>query len=120
MMMMKTNEIETSTINDLRARLRGELLSPGDAGYDAARRIWNAIIDKHPALIIRCAEASDVVSAVRFAREKQLPVAVRSGGHSVAGHGTCDDGLVIDLSRMKRVRVEPERRRAWTEAGVTV
>ncbi|MGA8656014.1 MAG: FAD-binding oxidoreductase [Chthoniobacterales bacterium] len=117
--MTNTSEIDTSTINDFRARLRGELLSPGDHGYDTARRVWNGVIDKHPALIVRCAEVSDVICAVRFALDEQLRVAVRSGGHSVAGHGVCDGGLVIDLSRMKRIRVEPDRCTARTEAGVT-
>jgi FAD binding domain/Berberine and berberine like len=117
--MTMTTDINSFKIKDLRGRLRGQLLSPGDEGYDTARRVWNGMIDKYPALIVRCAEVSDVISAIRLARNERLTVAVRSGGHSVAGHGMCDGGLVIDLSPMKCVRVEPERRSARAQSGVT-
>jgi FAD/FMN-containing dehydrogenase len=95
----------------------GELLAPGDAGYDAARTIWNGAIDRRPALIARCAGADDVVEAVGFARERDLRVSVRGGGHAVAGHAVCDDGLMIDLSLMKAVRVDPNVRTARAAGG---
>src|SRR3990170_3861976 len=96
-----------AVVDGLRARFRGALLRPGEEGYDEARRIWNGAIDRRPALIARCAGADDVAEAVRFARERELLVSVRGGGHAVAGHAVCDDGLMIDLSLMKAVRVDP-------------
>ncbi len=90
----------------------------GDPGYDAARRVWNGAIDRYPAFIARCGEVADVVEAVRFARERDLTIAVRGGGHNVAGTGTCDGGLVIDLSGMKAVRVDPAGRTAWAQGGL--
>ncbi|HEX6327777.1 MAG TPA: FAD-binding protein, partial [Jiangellaceae bacterium] len=89
-----------------RAGFRGALLRPHEDGYDEARRVWNGAIDRKPALIARCAGSDDVVAAVRFAREHDLLVSVRCGGHSIAGYGVCDGGLVIDLSLMKAVRVD--------------
>jgi hypothetical protein len=118
-LMTKASDINPSAINEFRARLRGKLLRPGDEEYNTARQVWNGMIDKHPALIVRCAEGSDVVNAIRFARNERLTVAVRSGGHSVAGHGVCDGGLMIDLSLMKRIWVEVDRCQARAEAGVT-
>ena len=97
--------------------LRGELLRPGDSAYEEARKVWNGLIDKRPALIARCAGVGDVVDSVNFARENDLLVAVRGGGHNVAGNGVCDGGLVIDLSPMKSVRVDPERRTVRAEGG---
>jgi FAD/FMN-containing dehydrogenase len=94
-------------IMDLRANFRGELLTPQDDGYDEARKIWNGSIDRRPALIARCTGVADVMAAVRFAREHDLAAAVRGGGHAVAGHALCDDGLVIDLSAMRATRVDP-------------
>jgi FAD/FMN-containing dehydrogenase len=99
--------------------LRGALLRPGDDGYDAARTLWNAMIDKRPALIVRCAGVADVINAVNFARTYDLLVAVRGGGHNVAGNAVCDGGLMIDLSPMKSVHVDPVRRTARAEPGVT-
>lgn len=99
-------------------RLRGDLVLDGDAGYDEARKVWNGAIDKKPAMIAYCADARDVVEAVTFARSRALPVAVRSGGHNVAGLSVCDGGMVIDLSRMKRIVVDPVRRTARAEAGL--
>ncbi|HEY1273359.1 MAG TPA: FAD-binding oxidoreductase [Thermoleophilaceae bacterium] len=96
----------------------GELIAPGDSSYDDARQIWNGAIDRRPGLIARCASAADVAAAVRFARERELPVAVRGGGHGVAGHAVCDDGLVVDLSPMKSIAVDPQARTARAEAGV--
>ncbi len=97
--------------------LRGELLRPGSDGYDEARSLWNGLVDKRPALIARCAGAGDVAQGVRFAREHDLVLAVRGGGHNIAGKSLCDGGLVLDLSRMNRVQVDPARRRARVEGG---
>ncbi len=94
----------------LREALRGDVLAPGDEEYEAARLIYNGMIDKRPALIARCLGAGDVVASVRVARDYGLTVAVRGGGHNVAGLATCDDGMMIDLSRMHDVRVDPVRR----------
>jgi FAD/FMN-containing dehydrogenase len=102
----------------LKERFRGQLLTPTDSGYDNARRIWNAMIDRRPALIARCAGAADVQSAVNFARANGLVVSIRGGGHSVAGKAVCDDGVMIDLSAMKSVRVDPASRTARAEPGV--
>ena len=98
--------------------LRGDLIAPGHPDYDVGRQIWNGSIDRHPALIVRCADVSDVVAAVRYGRSSGLPVAVRSGGHSFPGLSVADDALVIDLSGMKGVRVDPETRVARVQAGV--
>ncbi len=95
----------------------GELVLPGSAGYDAARIVWNGMIDRRPAIVARCDGVDDVIGAIRFARDQDLPIAVRSGGHSVGGFSTCDGGIVIDLSRMHGVQVDPERRIAWVKGG---
>jgi FAD/FMN-containing dehydrogenase len=105
-------------IERLAGSLEGELIAPGHAAYDEARRIWNGAIDRSPACIARCTGVADVVAAVRFARERDLLVAVRSGGHGVGGHALCDGGLVIDLSPMKVIRVDPAARSARAQAGV--
>ena len=120
---MSVSEIEAGTIDgagfvELRGHFRGALLRPGEEGYDEARRIWNGGINRHPALIARCAGADDVVAAVRFARERDLLVSVRGGGHAVAGHAVCDGGLMIDLSLMKAISVDPEARTASAAGGV--
>ena len=99
--------------------LRGDLIRPGDERYEAARRVWNGAIDRRPGLIARCRGVADVVGCVRFARDHDLPVAVRGGGHNVAGTAVCDGGLVIDLSAMKGMRVDPVGRTAWAEPGLT-
>ncbi len=96
---------------------RGEVLRPADAGYDEARKIWNGMIDRRPAVIARCGNAADVAAAVRFGRREGLSLAVRGGGHGVAGYAICEGGLVIDLSPMREVSVDPERRVATAEAG---
>jgi len=107
-------------LQHFKANLRGELIVPSDENYDSARKVWNGMIDKYPALIVCCADVSDVVSAVQFARSQRLPVAVRVGEHSFAGNGTCDGGLVIVLAPMKRVQVDPARRTALVQAGLTL
>src|SRR5215831_3120958 len=109
--------IEGTAVRDLRASLRGTLLAPGDEGYETARRVWNGMIDKHPALIARCADTADVVRAVTFARERELLLAVRGGGHSFPGYSTCDGGLVIDLSPMRAVVVHADTRTARVGGG---
>ena len=105
-------------IEDLRAGLRGPLLLPGDAGYDDTRRVWNAAFDRHPALIVRCAGAADITRALQFAGAHQLLTAVRGGGHSLSGQSVCEGGLMIDLSLMKSVRVDPKAQRVRVEPGV--
>jgi FAD/FMN-containing dehydrogenase len=112
--------LDGSVIERFRSRLHGELLRAGDEGYEKARRVWNGMIDKHPALIARCFGASDVVNAVAFAREHGLLMSVRGGGHNVAGTAIADDGLVVDLSPMTRIQVDPEGRTVRAEAGVTI
>lgn len=106
-------------IQELAAGTRGEVLRPGDTGYDDHRSVWNAMIDREPALVLRCAGASDVVDGVRFAREHDLVLAVKGGGHNVAGNAVCDDGLMLDLSPMDGVRVDPDHRTAWVQGGAT-
>jgi UDP-N-acetylenolpyruvoylglucosamine reductase len=110
-------ELSEQAVGALRAQLRGDLILPTDARYDEARAVYNAMIDKHPALIARCADVADVISAVNFGRENQLTVAVRGGGHNGPGLGTCDDGLVIDLSRMRGIWVDPSNKTVRVEGG---
>jgi FAD/FMN-containing dehydrogenase len=109
---------QPSALEAFRARLRGTLIAPDDPRYDTARRVWNGLIDKRPQLIVACAGAADVIATVNFARDNHLPLAVRGGGHSIAGNGTCDGGVVLDFSRMKSVRVDPVALTARAEAGV--
>jgi len=110
--------ITGSSIDQLAEALRGRLIRPGDGDYDDARRVWNRMVDKRPALIARCAGTADVLHCVRFAREHGLPVSVRGGGHNYAGKSICDDGLVIDLSAMKGIRVDPVGRTASAQPGL--
>src|SRR5262245_1203123 len=110
--------LDDATVQGFQTSLRGSLLRPGDAGYDEARQVWNANVDKRPALIARCAGVSDVINAVNFARTNNLLVSVRGGGHNIPGNCVCNGGLVIDLSRMKGIRVDPARRTVRAEAGV--
>ncbi len=109
--------IDESTVAELKEHLRGSLIQPGDREYDAARRVWNGMIDRKPALIARCAGVADVIAAVNFAREHRLLISVRGGGHSVPGHSVADGALMIDLSGMRSVRVDPARRTARAEGG---
>ena len=112
--------LHPTVLQDLKADLRGELICPNDSGYDAARKVWNGMVDKYPALIIRCADVADVVTTVQFARDQHLLVAMRSGGHSISGSSVCDGGMVIDLSCMKGIWVNPEKKTAWAQAGLTL
>ena len=110
---------DEGAIATFKAGLRGELIRPGDDAYDGARKVWNGMIDRRPALIARCAGVTDVIAAVNFAREQGLPVAIRGGSHNVTGNAVCDAGVVIDLSNMKGIRVDPEKRTVRAEGGCT-
>ena len=99
-----------SALDELRGQIRGEVFSAGDPGYGEACQIWNGMIERRPELVVRCTGAADVMAAVNFAREAGMPVSVRSGGHNVAGTALCDGGVVVDLTRMRNVFVDPERR----------
>ena len=110
----------TAAAGDIGARIRGQVLLPGTSGYERARRVFNAMIDRRPAAIVRCTRADDAVTAVRFARSHALPLAVKGGGHGVAGNAVCDGGLVLDLSPMKHVHVDAGCRTVTAEAGVTL
>ncbi len=111
-------ELDRGALDELRASFRGELVRPTDPTYDAHRKVWNGSIDRHPALIARCAGVADVIAAVQFAREAGAVVAVRGGGHSFPGHSVCDGGIVIDLGPMRGIRVDPEARTARVQSGV--
>jgi FAD/FMN-containing dehydrogenase len=106
-------------VEALRSSLRGEVIDPGHPGYHQARQVWNGLVDRRPAAMARCSNTKDVVAAVRVARDLRPPVSIRGGGHQVAGSALCDDGLVIDLSAMKRIAVDPQARTARAEGGVT-
>lgn len=106
-------------VDALRASLRGEVIDPGHRDYDGARRVWNGLIDRHPVAIARCVDVDDVVQAVRIARERRPTLSIRGGGHQVAGSAVCNDGLVIDLSAMNGVEVDPDARTARVGAGAT-
>src|SRR6266540_438475 len=122
---LRTGSGQTTAVLDdavaaLASRLRGGLVRSSDVGYDEVRAVWNGMVDKRPTLISRCAGTADVIASVAFAREHDLLVAVRGGGHNVAGNAVCDDGLVIDLSLMRGVRVDPARQTVRAEGGVTI
>ncbi|HWC18269.1 MAG TPA: FAD-dependent oxidoreductase, partial [Terriglobales bacterium] len=108
-----------ASVADLKNRFRGPLLAANDIGYDIVRKVWNGNIERRPSLIARCTGVTDVMEAVTFARERGLVVAVRGGAHNVAGHATCDEGIVIDLSLMKGIQVDPEERIVRAQGGVT-
>ena len=109
--------IDAASLAELREKFRGQVILPGDGDYERSRAVWNAVADRHPAIVARCTCVEDVMAAVRFARESDLVIAVRGGGHSVAGFSTCDGGIVIDLSGMQHVLVDPTRRIARVEGG---
>ena len=116
---MSTGPLSESAITELKDGFRGRVVLPRDEGYDEARTLFNAMIDKRPAVIAQCASAGDVAAAVRFGRDTELPTAVRAGGHSVAGMSTVDDGLVVDVRNMKAIEVDPAERTARCGAGLT-
>src|SRR5579871_363072 len=108
-----------AAIATLKANLRGELIQPSDPAYNDARKVYNGMIDKRPRLIARVADVADVITAVNFARNEKMLLAIQSGGHNAGGLGTCDDGLVIVLSRMKGIRVDPAAKTVRVEGGCT-
>ncbi|TDY21044.1 FAD/FMN-containing dehydrogenase [Paraburkholderia sp. BL6665CI2N2] len=112
--------VSSSAVDELKTAMRGQVLLPGDATFDEARSIWNAMIDRHPAIILRCAGVADVRQGVAFARENGLPLAIRGGGHNIGGSALCNDGVVLDLSQMKSVQIDPAARRAYVEPGATL
>ncbi|MGH7875131.1 MAG: FAD-binding oxidoreductase, partial [Candidatus Binatia bacterium] len=114
------NNLPATKIEELKGGVKGEILVPGGDAYESARKIWNGMIDKRPAVIVRCASLSDVVRAVNFARDNKLLLAVRGGGHNIAGNAMCDDGIVIDLSQMKAANVDAGARRVTIEGGATL
>jgi FAD/FMN-containing dehydrogenase len=116
----KGSPIAREAVDSLAAAIAGQVIRPGDGDYEEARRIWNANVRKHPGLIVRCAGTADVVQAVKFARANNVLVAIRGGGHNVAGRALCDDGIVIDLSRMKAVYVDPAKATARVQGGATL
>src|SRR5678815_3726472 len=112
--------LERAKMDEFKADFRGDVVVSGDPAYDEVREIWNAMIDRTPALIARCASSEDVVPAVKFARQNDLLVSIRGGGHNIAGNAVCDDGLMIDLSKMKAAQVDPVARRVTIEGGATL
>ncbi|WP_148045447.1 FAD-binding oxidoreductase, partial [Salinisphaera orenii] len=114
------SQVPEAAVADLCAALRGVALQPRDAHYDDARAVWNAMIDRRPALIVRALGTSDVIAAVAFAREHRLEIAVKGGGHNVAGSAVCDRGLMLDLSEMISVRVDREHKTARVEPGALI
>lgn len=111
--------VSAEALATFRSRMRGPVLVPGDDGYDTVRQVWNKMIDKRPQVIARCTGAADVIAAVNFGREQHLLTAIHGGGHGAAGHAVCDDGLMIDLSLMKGIRIDPQRRTVHAQGGVT-
>jgi FAD/FMN-containing dehydrogenase len=115
-----TKTVPQDTVSALRGKVRGTIALPGEDGYDAARTIWNAMVDRRPGLVVRCLGAADVINAVKLARDEKLLVAVRGGGHNIAGNAVCDGGLLIDLSLMRSVRIDAASDTARVEPGATL
>src|ERR1700750_1008328 len=111
--------LNEANLEAFKGQLRGTLIQQGDSAYDEARKVYNAMIDKRPRLIARVADVADVIASVNFARENGLLLAVRGGGHNGGGLGTCDDGFVIDLSRLRGIRVDPKAHTVRAEGGCT-
>ena len=112
--------ISKEATESLKSKVKGQIVLPGDSRYDEVREIWNAMIERRPALIVRCAEANDVPHAISFARENRLEISIRGAGHNIAGSALCDNGVMIDFSTMRNVRVDAEKRRAYVEPGATL
>ncbi len=112
--------LEGAALDALKGRLRGRLILPDDALYEVSRKLWNGMIDKRPGLIVKCRGTADVIHCVNFAREYGILIAVRGGGHNVAGNATCDGGLVVDLSEMRSVRVDLKRKVVHIEGGAVL
>ncbi|HEY5706570.1 MAG TPA: FAD-dependent oxidoreductase [Terrimicrobiaceae bacterium] len=112
--------ISKETTENLKRKVKGQIVLPSDPSYDEVREIWNAMIERRPALIVRCAEAGDVPHAISFARESGLEISIRGGGHNIAGNALCDNGVMIDFSTMRNVRVDAEKKRAYVEPGATL
>jgi hypothetical protein len=106
--------------DSFKSKVKGQIVLPTDSSYDEVRQIWNAMIDRRPALIVRCAEADDVPQTTAFARENGLEISIRGAGHNIAGNALCDNGLMIDFSTMRNVRVDAEKKRAYVEPGATL
>jgi FAD/FMN-containing dehydrogenase len=115
-MTMQTSKVK----EELRETIKGSVLAPDDPGYEEARQVWNATIDRRPAVIVQCVQADDVPPVIRFARKNGLEFSIRGGGHNIAGNALCDNGVTIDFSRMKNVRVDAGKRRAYVEPGATL
>ena len=118
--MTTATPLAASAYDELEETIHGQVLGPEDDGYDEASEVWNGMIEKRPAVIVRCAGAADAMTAVAFARAHDLPIGVKGNGHNVAGNAVCDDGLTIDLSGMTAVRVDPTARTARVEPGATL
>jgi FAD/FMN-containing dehydrogenase len=116
--MATTAAVPHAAVDALNSRLAGRVLQPDDPEYDAARAVFNAIIDRRPAVVVRCRDATDVVRGIAFAREHDLALSLRGGGHNVAGHAVCDGGVMLDLSQMRSLQVDPERRTAHAGPGL--
>lgn len=117
---MNGSTVSVEAMDDFAAHLRGKLITPSSPEYDTARTIWNGMIDRRPSMIVQCAGAADVIHAVKFARQHHLLVSIKGAGHNIAGNAMCDNGLVIDLSQMKSIRVDPKSKKAWVQPGATL
>ena len=112
--------LTSKAVDQLKGSIKGSVITPNDAGYEEARQIWNAMIDRRPAAIVQCAQADDVPPVIRFARGNKLELSIRGAGHNIAGNALCDNGVMIDFLRMKNIRVDAEKKRAYVEPGATL